>query len=103
MSDTTSPVLGSGFFTLSFGQFKCKAALDSNDGNEMVANLRLVPTGTKCGEEMVSAWGMSPLEQWEVTPGHGAVLRASHPPPGLLRRALPEPSGLWQEELLSKV
>ncbi|XP_071896359.1 disintegrin and metalloproteinase domain-containing protein 8 isoform X13 [Anas platyrhynchos] len=53
VSDTTSPVLGSGFFTLSFGQFKCKAALDSNDGNEMVANLRLVPTGTKCGEEMV--------------------------------------------------
>ncbi|NWZ22151.1 ADAM8 protein, partial [Asarcornis scutulata] len=53
MSDNTSPVLGSGFFTLSFGQFKCKAALDSNDGNEMVANLRLVATGTKCGEEMV--------------------------------------------------
>ncbi|XP_035185847.1 disintegrin and metalloproteinase domain-containing protein 8 isoform X4 [Oxyura jamaicensis] len=53
VSDNTSPVLGSGFFTLSFGQFKCKAALDSNDGNEMVGNLRLVPTGTKCGEEMV--------------------------------------------------
>ncbi|NXI69927.1 ADAM8 protein, partial [Anseranas semipalmata] len=53
MSDNTSPVLGGGFFTLSFGCFKCKAALDSNDASEMVANLRLVPTGTKCGEEMV--------------------------------------------------
>uniref|UniRef100_A0A8C2YCC2 ADAM metallopeptidase domain 8 n=1 Tax=Coturnix japonica TaxID=93934 RepID=A0A8C2YCC2_COTJA len=53
MSDTSSPALGSGFFTLSFGRFKCKAALDSNDGNEMTGSLQLVPTGTKCGEEMV--------------------------------------------------
>ncbi|XP_048801292.1 disintegrin and metalloproteinase domain-containing protein 8 isoform X6 [Lagopus muta] len=53
MSDTSSPALGSGFFTLSFGRFKCKAALDSNDANEMTGSLQLVPTGTKCGEEMV--------------------------------------------------
>ncbi|POI33220.1 hypothetical protein CIB84_003028 [Bambusicola thoracicus] len=53
MSDTSSPALGSGFLTLSFGHYKCKAALDSNDDNEMAGSLQLVPTGTKCGEEMV--------------------------------------------------
>ncbi|NXL90111.1 ADAM8 protein, partial [Alectura lathami] len=47
-SDSTNPVLGSGFFAFSDGRLKCKAAFDSND-----ANLQLVPTGTKCGEEMV--------------------------------------------------
>ncbi|XP_040530708.1 disintegrin and metalloproteinase domain-containing protein 8 isoform X1 [Gallus gallus] len=53
MSDASSPALGSGFLTLSFGHYKCKAALDSNDDNEMTGSLQLVPTGTKCGEEMV--------------------------------------------------
>uniref|UniRef100_A0A8C9EY46 ADAM metallopeptidase domain 8 n=1 Tax=Pavo cristatus TaxID=9049 RepID=A0A8C9EY46_PAVCR len=53
MSDTSSPAFGSGFFTLSFGRFKCKAAFDSSDANEMTGSLQLVPTGTKCGEEMV--------------------------------------------------
>ncbi|XP_021237519.1 disintegrin and metalloproteinase domain-containing protein 8 isoform X2 [Numida meleagris] len=58
MSDTSSPTLGTGFFMLSFGRFKCKAALDSSDANEMTGSLQLVPTGTKCGEEMVSTAGM---------------------------------------------
>lgn len=58
MSDASSPALGSGFLTLSFGHYKCKAALDSNDDNEMTGSLQLVPTGTKCGEEMVSTEGM---------------------------------------------
>ncbi|XP_010083767.1 PREDICTED: disintegrin and metalloproteinase domain-containing protein 8-like, partial [Pterocles gutturalis] len=53
LSDNASPVLGGGSYSLFFGRFKCKAVIASNDANEVVANLRLVPTGTKCGEEMV--------------------------------------------------
>jgi len=54
LSDNASPVLGSGSYSLFFGRFKCKAVIASNDANEVVAKLRLVPTGAKCGEEMVS-------------------------------------------------
>lgn len=54
LSDNTSPVLGDGSYSLFFGRFKCKAVIASNDANEVVAKLRLVPTGAKCGEEMVS-------------------------------------------------
>ncbi|NXT28631.1 ADAM8 protein, partial [Syrrhaptes paradoxus] len=53
LSDNASPILGGGSYSLFFGRFKCKAVIASNDANEVVANLRLVPTGTKCGEEMV--------------------------------------------------
>ncbi|NXT31724.1 ADAM8 protein, partial [Pelecanoides urinatrix] len=53
LSDNVSPVLGGGSYSLFFGRFKCKAVIASNDANEVVAKLRLVPTGAKCGEEMV--------------------------------------------------
>uniref|UniRef100_A0A8C3JK04 Tubulin gamma complex associated protein 2 n=1 Tax=Calidris pygmaea TaxID=425635 RepID=A0A8C3JK04_9CHAR len=53
LSDTTSPVLGGGSYSLFLGRFKCKAVIASNDANEVMAKLRLVPTGTKCGDEMV--------------------------------------------------
>ncbi|NWS61601.1 ADAM8 protein, partial [Chunga burmeisteri] len=53
LSDNASPVLGGGSYSLFFGRFKCKAVIASNDANEVVAKLRLVPTGAKCGEEMV--------------------------------------------------
>ncbi|NXL51194.1 ADAM8 protein, partial [Podilymbus podiceps] len=53
LSDNTSPILGGGSYSLFFGHFKCKAVIASSDANEVVAKLRLVPTGTKCGEEMV--------------------------------------------------
>ncbi|NXW21972.1 ADAM8 protein, partial [Circaetus pectoralis] len=53
LSDNASPVLGDGSYSLFFGRFKCKAVIASNDANEVVAKLRLVPTGAKCGEEMV--------------------------------------------------
>ncbi|XP_035748973.1 disintegrin and metalloproteinase domain-containing protein 8 [Egretta garzetta] len=53
LSDNASPVLGGGSYSLFFGRFKCKAVIASNDANEVMAKLRLVPTGAKCGEEMV--------------------------------------------------
>ncbi|NXJ72043.1 ADAM8 protein, partial [Rostratula benghalensis] len=53
LSNNTSPVLGHGSYSLFLGHFKCKAVIASNDANEVVAKLRLVPTGAKCGEEMV--------------------------------------------------
>ncbi|NXX22310.1 ADAM8 protein, partial [Podargus strigoides] len=53
LSDNASPLLGGGSYSLFFGRFKCKAVIASNDANEVVAKLRLVPTGAKCGEEMV--------------------------------------------------
>ncbi|NWX46120.1 ADAM8 protein, partial [Steatornis caripensis] len=53
LSDNASPVLGGGSYSLFFGRFKCKAVIASNDANEVVAKLRLVPTGAKCGDEMV--------------------------------------------------
>ncbi|XP_064369606.1 disintegrin and metalloproteinase domain-containing protein 8 [Dromaius novaehollandiae] len=53
LSENTSPVIGGGSYSLSFGRLKCKAAITDNDASGTVANLRLVPTGTKCGEEMV--------------------------------------------------
>ncbi|NXP83314.1 ADAM8 protein, partial [Ramphastos sulfuratus] len=53
LSDKASPILGSGSYSLFFGRFKCKAVIASHDANEVVAKLRLVPTGAKCGEEMV--------------------------------------------------
>ncbi|XP_033921411.1 disintegrin and metalloproteinase domain-containing protein 8 isoform X1 [Melopsittacus undulatus] len=57
LSDNTSPVLGAGSYSLFFGRFKCKAVIASSDANEVVAKLRLVPTGAKCGEEMVCYGG----------------------------------------------
>ncbi|NXN40180.1 ADAM8 protein, partial [Rhinoptilus africanus] len=53
LSDNTTPVLGGGSYSLFFGRFKCKAVIAGSDANEVVAKLRLVPTGAKCGEEMV--------------------------------------------------
>ncbi|NWI91288.1 ADAM8 protein, partial [Pitta sordida] len=53
LSDNSKPILGSGYFSFghySFGRFNCKAVIA--DG-EVAAELRLVPTGAKCGEEMV--------------------------------------------------
>ncbi|NXF44169.1 ADAM8 protein, partial [Oceanites oceanicus] len=57
LSNNASPVLGGGSYSLFFGRFKCKAVIASNDANEVVAKLRLVPTGAKCGEEMVCYTG----------------------------------------------
>ncbi|NXG00165.1 ADAM8 protein, partial [Sakesphorus luctuosus] len=51
LSDNSKPILGSGYFSFghySFGRFNCKAVI-----GEVAAELRLVPTGAKCGEEMV--------------------------------------------------
>lgn len=56
LSDKTQPILGSGYYSFGyrFGRFKCKAVIAGNDAGE-AAELRLVPTGAKCGEEMVRA------------------------------------------------
>ncbi|XP_009079841.1 PREDICTED: disintegrin and metalloproteinase domain-containing protein 8, partial [Acanthisitta chloris] len=51
LSDNTRPILGSGYY--SFGRFNCKAVIAGSDPSEVAAKLRLVPTGAKCGEEMV--------------------------------------------------
>ncbi|NXS63911.1 ADAM8 protein, partial [Brachypteracias leptosomus] len=51
LSNNAYPVLGDG--SLSVGHFKCKAVITNNDANEVLAKLSLVPTGAKCGEEMV--------------------------------------------------
>ncbi|NXL67385.1 ADAM8 protein, partial [Chordeiles acutipennis] len=53
LSDNTSPVLGRGSYSLVFSRFKCRAVITSNDADEVVAKLGLVPTGAKCGEDMV--------------------------------------------------
>ncbi|XP_051474618.1 disintegrin and metalloproteinase domain-containing protein 8 [Apus apus] len=53
LSDNATPILGGGSYSLFFGRVKCKAVIASSDASEVVAKLRLVPTGTKCGEEMV--------------------------------------------------
>ncbi|NXH94333.1 ADAM8 protein, partial [Pachycephala philippinensis] len=54
LSDNTQPILGSGYYSVGyyFGRFKCKAVIAGSDAGE-AAELRLVPTGAKCGEEMV--------------------------------------------------
>ncbi|NWY40066.1 ADAM8 protein, partial [Sylvia atricapilla] len=54
LSDKTQPILGSGYYSFGYylGRFKCKAVIAGNDAGE-AAELRLVPTGAKCGEEMV--------------------------------------------------
>uniref|UniRef100_H0Z2X8 ADAM metallopeptidase domain 8 n=1 Tax=Taeniopygia guttata TaxID=59729 RepID=H0Z2X8_TAEGU len=54
LSDNTQPILGTGYFSVGyyFGRFKCKAVIAGSDAGE-AAELRLVPTGAKCGEEMV--------------------------------------------------
>ncbi|NWV37190.1 ADAM8 protein, partial [Grantiella picta] len=54
LSDKTQPILGSGYYSFGyyFGRFKCKAVIAGSDAGE-AAELRLVPTGAKCGEEMV--------------------------------------------------
>ncbi|NXI85058.1 ADAM8 protein, partial [Rhipidura dahli] len=54
LSDNSQPILGSGYYSFGyyFGRFKCKAVIAGSDAGE-AAELRLVPTGAKCGEEMV--------------------------------------------------
>ncbi|KAM3666141.1 disintegrin and metalloproteinase domain-containing protein 8 [Ammospiza maritima maritima] len=54
LSDKTQPILGTGYYSFGyyFGRFKCKAVIAGSDAGE-AAKLRLVPTGAKCGEEMV--------------------------------------------------
>ncbi|NXV64500.1 ADAM8 protein, partial [Molothrus ater] len=54
LSDNTQPILGTGYYSFGyyFGRFKCKAVIAGSDAGE-AAELRLVPTGAKCGEEMV--------------------------------------------------
>lgn len=56
LSDNTQPILGTGYYSFGyyFGRFKCKAVIAGSDAGE-AAELRLVPTGAKCGEEMVRA------------------------------------------------
>lgn len=80
LSDNTSPVLGGGSYSLFFGRFKCKAVIASSDANEVVAKLRLVPTGAKCGEEMVSVLAAVLGWWWEVTTGHGDLGQPQSPP-----------------------
>ncbi|XP_059677283.1 disintegrin and metalloproteinase domain-containing protein 8 [Gavia stellata] len=53
LSNNARPVFGGSSYSLLLGRFKCKAVIASNDANEVVAKLGLVPTGAKCGEEMV--------------------------------------------------
>ncbi|XP_075790802.1 disintegrin and metalloproteinase domain-containing protein 8 isoform X2 [Pelodiscus sinensis] len=53
LSGSRSPVGGGGFHSLSFGGVTCKAVLTDKEESDTVASLVLVPTGTKCGEEMV--------------------------------------------------
>ncbi|KYO25205.1 disintegrin and metalloproteinase domain-containing protein 8 [Alligator mississippiensis] len=53
MNGNDNPTIGGRFRTLSFGGVTCKTAIADEDDNEMVTNLMVVPTGTKCGEEMV--------------------------------------------------
>lgn len=57
MNGNDNPTIGGRFRTLSFGGVTCKTAIADEDDNEMVTNLMVVPTGTKCGEEMVSTQG----------------------------------------------
>ncbi|NXO44786.1 ADAM8 protein, partial [Locustella ochotensis] len=54
LSDNTQPILGSGYYSFGYylGRFKCKAVIAGGEAGE-AAELRLVPTGAKCGEEMV--------------------------------------------------
>lgn len=56
LSDKSQPILGTGYYSFGYplGRFKCKAVIAGSDANE-AAELRLVPTGAKCGEEMVRA------------------------------------------------
>lgn len=80
LSDNASPVLGGGSYSLFFGRFKCKAVIASNDANEVMAKLRLVPTGAKCGEEMVSALVVM-LGRWgTVTAGRRDPGQPQSPP-----------------------
>lgn len=106
LSDNTSPVLGSGSYSLFFGRFKCKAVIAGSDANEVMAKLRLVPTGAKCGEEMVS--GPAAVPGWQggddcQPQQNGAASEPPCLPPGLLRWSLPEPPRLRRQELLSQV
>ncbi|XP_074856095.1 disintegrin and metalloproteinase domain-containing protein 8 isoform X2 [Carettochelys insculpta] len=53
LSGSSKPVGGGGIYSLSLGSVTCKAALTDTEESDTVASLVLVPTGTKCGEEMV--------------------------------------------------
>uniref|UniRef100_A0A8D0G790 ADAM metallopeptidase domain 8 n=1 Tax=Sphenodon punctatus TaxID=8508 RepID=A0A8D0G790_SPHPU len=52
LSGNASPITG-GVYSLTIGRVTCKAAITDVGESDMVSNLVLVPTGTKCGEEMV--------------------------------------------------
>ncbi|TFK03279.1 Disintegrin and metalloproteinase domain-containing protein 8 [Platysternon megacephalum] len=53
LSGNRNPIGGGGVYSLSLGRVTCKVAVTDKEESDMVANLVLVPTGTKCGEEMV--------------------------------------------------
>uniref|UniRef100_A0A674IR39 ADAM metallopeptidase domain 8 n=1 Tax=Terrapene triunguis TaxID=2587831 RepID=A0A674IR39_9SAUR len=53
LSGNRNPIGGGGVYSLSLGRVTCKVAITVKEESDMVANLVLVPTGTKCGEEMV--------------------------------------------------
>uniref|UniRef100_A0A8C8SWZ4 ADAM metallopeptidase domain 8 n=1 Tax=Pelusios castaneus TaxID=367368 RepID=A0A8C8SWZ4_9SAUR len=53
LSGNSNPIGGGGVYSLSLGRVTCKAAVTDKEESDTVANLVLVPTGTKCGEEMV--------------------------------------------------
>ncbi|XP_038265613.1 disintegrin and metalloproteinase domain-containing protein 8 isoform X2 [Dermochelys coriacea] len=53
LSGNRTPIGGGGVYSLSLGGVTCKAAVTDKEETDVVANLALVPTGTKCGEEMV--------------------------------------------------
>ncbi|XP_039337591.1 disintegrin and metalloproteinase domain-containing protein 8 isoform X2 [Mauremys reevesii] len=53
LSGNRNPIGGGGVYSLSLGRVTCKVAVTDKEESDMVANLVMVPTGTKCGEEMV--------------------------------------------------
>lgn len=80
LSDNASPVLGGGSYSLFFGHFRCKVLIASNDANEAVAKLRLVPTGTKHGEEKVGVLAAMLGWQGRVTSSCGDLEQPQSPP-----------------------
>ncbi|NXA42401.1 ADAM8 protein, partial [Eudromia elegans] len=53
LSENTHPFASRGSYSISVNHITCRAAAVEDDTVETAANLKLVPTGTKCGEEMV--------------------------------------------------
>lgn len=80
LSDKASPVLGGGSYRLFFGHCRCKVLIANNEANEAVAKLRLVPTGAKQGEEMVSMLVATLGWRGRVTSSCGNLEQPQSPP-----------------------